>query len=293
VQYYRALQRRGSLGRAAMGGDDDRALDAEMRAMFGLAVDDDDSNTTTSSGSKAAGGSKRRSRTNVTYMFDNLACRLSHGMPMPSGWTWDHIRRAGAHATAQYFAVFGRDTTVARLGIGRLVAEVHDRMAHCISGERPARFVLYSGHDTTLAPFLESLGAADGIWPRIASVVIVELLREEAGGDAVSSPSSQQQHFVRLFYNGRVIPIRRLSRVRRAGDPAWDAAGPIYSYTDFRALAELLSPDDHALECADPQLWPELVAFIEMENDLQSGAQGVATAAGSTRGGGGAGGIDK
>lgn len=60
--------------------------------------------------------------------------------------------------------------------------------------EDALKFVIYSGHDTTIMPYLAALGVWDGEWANYASIVTHELWQAENG-----------DHYVRLAYNGKEL----------------------------------------------------------------------------------------
>jgi hypothetical protein len=47
---------------------------------------------------------------------------------------------------------------LAKFGIGRVVGEVLHRFDDLITGKSKAKMVIYSGHDSTVAPLLGALG---------------------------------------------------------------------------------------------------------------------------------------
>jgi len=58
---------------------------------------------------------------------------------------------------------------LAKIKMSSLLREIGGRMNDHITGRGGAvKFVLYSGHDTTVDPLATALGVADGRWPRYA-----------------------------------------------------------------------------------------------------------------------------
>lgn len=110
-----------------------------------------------------------------------------------------------------------------------------------MNGTSPLKFVLLSGHDTTLIPFLAAIApdAWDKEWPRYASLITIELLRvagtnssSTAGGSASASAAAPQEkeggsdldaggdaggggddgggwgeYYFRFVYNGEVLKL--------------------------------------------------------------------------------------
>jgi len=79
---------------------------------------------------------------------------------------------------------------LSRLKLQPLLYEI----AHRMNSSQSERFVLYSGHDTSIEPLQSALGISNGIWPRYASRVIFELLL-----------SSSRQYYIRILDNGNDV----------------------------------------------------------------------------------------
>ena len=77
-------------------------------------------------------------------------------------------------------------------------------------GPDPAKFSLFSGHDTTLMPLLASINAWDSkdFWPPYASMMIVELHQINIDGAADQSIYGGGNFTFRLLYNGEVWTSR-------------------------------------------------------------------------------------
>ncbi|OII72277.1 uncharacterized protein cubi_01610 [Cryptosporidium ubiquitum] len=78
------------------------------------------------------------------------------------------------------------------------------------------KFILFSGHDTTIIPTLASLDIWDGHWPPYASTLIIEVyynpfIKKESIGDfstdqsRLESSQSILPYYIRLLYNGVVL----------------------------------------------------------------------------------------
>ena len=102
-----------------------------------------------------------------------------------------------------------------------LVRRVQNRMELAATGQPGAkRFHLWSGHDTTVMPFLDLFGAWDGKWPPYAAMVTIELYRPKSGeGGAM----------VRMLYQGKDVT----QKVR--GCP--QGGGQLCPYAAFKAVA--------------------------------------------------------
>lgn len=91
---------------------------------------------------------------------------------------------------------------VAILRMYPLLSEIVSRMEQQAAGSSTLRFVLYSGHDSTIDPLVTALHAADGTWPRYASRVVFELY---AAPHANHGAATNDQFVVRVLYQGIVI----------------------------------------------------------------------------------------
>ncbi|KAJ1984239.1 hypothetical protein H4R34_000799 [Dimargaris verticillata] len=140
-----------------------------------------------------------------------LQCHPDHGCVTPgmaahairnSGWEYDYLYRDSPEAAE-----------IVRLKVGWLMRDLYPRWLQMARQPRASRlhgsydysygspiFELYSGHDSTLAPLLGLLGQTDLAWPPYASQVLFEFW--QATNDA-------QQTYVRVLYNGNVLPSTR------------------------------------------------------------------------------------
>ena len=84
-----------------------------------------------------------------------------------------------------------------RLLMHPLMVEISQRLANVTRGIAPRRFVLYSGHDTTVMPLAVALGIHDGIWPPYATRLVIELYSKH------SVASNKRKYYVRVLFNGQ------------------------------------------------------------------------------------------
>ena len=78
-----------------------------------------------------------------------------------------------------------------------LLSEIANRMRDQAAGKSALKFVLYSGHDTTLDAIATALNFSDGHWPRYASRIALELISR--------SGHSEKTFFIRVLYDGEVV----------------------------------------------------------------------------------------
>lgn len=160
-------------------------------------------------------GGATMARLHTTGIADALYARACHGMPLPCGVAGGCVdgatqRAAWRDADAFYcerFAGGEGGLAAAKLAMLPLLVQLTRRLeAAAAPSGHAARLVLFSGHDTVVAPLLASLGglsAPDACrWPPYASHLTFELW-EGDGGRARSLA-------VRVLFNGRAI-TRHLS----------------------------------------------------------------------------------
>jgi len=88
---------------------------------------------------------------------------------------------------------------LARLKVQPLLYEIAHRMNRQLHDVLLPKFVLYSGHDSTIEPLAAVIGVSNGNWPKYASRLIFELYTptKEASTDTVAG--------IRVLYNGKDV----------------------------------------------------------------------------------------
>ncbi|XP_064611469.1 2-phosphoxylose phosphatase 1-like isoform X2 [Liolophura sinensis] len=82
-----------------------------------------------------------------------------------------------------------------RVAMHPLLAEIANRMKNIsVKTESMPRFVLYSGHDTTVSPLATALGIHKGKWPPYATRLVFE--------QYAKTVDDKVRHYVRVVYNG-------------------------------------------------------------------------------------------
>jgi len=104
-------------------------------------------------------------------------------------------------AEAGRLAVSGEQyRRLARLKLQPLLYEIAHRMKRQLhSAVSLPKFVLYSGHDSTIEPMAATLGLSNGVWPRYASRLVLELYAP-AKGTSLDTVAN-----VRVLYNGKDV----------------------------------------------------------------------------------------
>jgi len=172
----------------------------------------------------------------INGIFDQTIARICHNQYIPEGI----VPLEGVIASnARFETAFFYNRTFAdtlALTIGSFVDEQVARLEQAVNGlAKDLKFVLYSGHDTTLWPlsFAYGFGDMDMDWPPYASHMEIELWQ---------SNSSPFDYFVRFYYNGQ--PVNTLGCL---------APGPCPWATFRRAVAQVI-PNNFQKQCGMEQL---------------------------------------
>lgn len=80
-----------------------------------------------------------------------------------------------------------------------LLMEIATRMGHFVTENRGERFIMYSGHDSTLTPLMVTLGIYNKKWPPFASRLVLELY---------SHKTKTGKYFIRVLFNGTSLTHR-------------------------------------------------------------------------------------
>jgi hypothetical protein len=131
--------------------------------------------------------------------FDCIMEARCNGRPLPHGITEKMFNESVAYYESWNKINYNyNNAAFSKLAMRPLIREIRDQMLHT-----PVRrkFVLHSGHDTTVLPLMSALGGSvfDGHWPHYAHMVVFELY---AG---VGQDQLHPTHF-RILSNGK--PVR-------------------------------------------------------------------------------------
>jgi len=124
-----------------------------------------------------------------------------HGYEFPAGLTQDIYNAAMADEIWTYGAMMNFTSpggnNMATLAMSMFVQDVMAEINNALysSGRR---FALFAGHDTSVLPFLRAFNVWDGLWPRYASMIRVEIWE---------SKSNQGSFSVRLIYNDKELAL--------------------------------------------------------------------------------------
>jgi hypothetical protein len=165
----------------------------------------------------------------IIDVFDETYARICHGKPLPGAVApLEQLIALNAQFEMAYF--YNRTRTALTLNIGSFVAEQLERLEQARNGSAGGlKWILYSGHDTTLWPlsFAYGFGSIE-YWPPYASHMEIELWQSARTGE----------HFVRFLFNGRPRPA-----------PGCASSEPC-SWATFRAAIDNVLPHNFGQQCA-------------------------------------------
>jgi len=123
----------------------------------------------------------------LDYVYDSLLCEWIHNKTLPK-WTEKVFPSTSPGPWASRFKgltdlSFTVDTftdSMKRLKGGPFLQLLVEHYTSLQKGEKVKKLYMYSGHDTTVAPILHTLGVFNGIAPPYASMIIFELFEGES-----------------------------------------------------------------------------------------------------------------
>jgi hypothetical protein len=136
---------------------------------------------------------------NLDYqeLSDALFARQCHNMPFPHGITSDTLETLLKISNFEQSYLYA-NPLAGRLTIGLFVKNIVSAIDAFIEGKSEPIYILYSGHDATLAPLLSVFGVYDKEWPPYASNLQIELWRN----NSAVFPYTANDYFVEMKYNG-------------------------------------------------------------------------------------------
>lgn len=154
-------------------------------------------------------------------ILDTVFSAAAHGFRVPPEFMDDNVvGLIEAAVTAEWFDIF-KSEDGRRLGMGRLLADVSEKMQRKtqLNSRDPTKLLVHTTHDSTLAALLCTFDVFDDKWPPFTSSVTFELFRRRtpasqqtniSGLRALSSLWRQQdEHYVRMRYKNKnmVLPM--------------------------------------------------------------------------------------
>jgi len=135
----------------------------------------------------------------IVEIFDCFQAHACHGMEFPEEMTsefYSQIRDNLLYVTKANNNAQRQNFTYAQIAIASFLQDVLDLLHSVHSNTSSVKFALYSGHDSTIFPFLKAYDVWDGQWPSYASLLQIEMLSDFQNG----------RNFVRLVYKNQ--PLR-------------------------------------------------------------------------------------
>ncbi|KAI9322615.1 histidine phosphatase superfamily [Dichotomocladium elegans] len=178
-------------------------------------------------------------------ILDTLAAAKAHGFDLPEEVNDQVMNDLENIVVLEYFHAAIHSQEARRLGVGRLLGEIRDRMQARVDGsDKSSKLFVYSGHDTTVGPVLINLGAYDMKWPGFSSAIIFELFKQKQGGS--NWFGKKENEYVRVRYNDKVL---ELPGCAKDGDHHSNGDKSLCTLEAFKRIVKDQVPDDWASEC--------------------------------------------
>lgn len=111
---------------------------------------------------------------------------------------------------------------IVRLKLQPLLYEMAHRMSSQLSGQSDIKFVLFSGHDSTIEPLANALGFSSGHWPRYAARIVFELYKKQ----------KDDSGYIRVLYDGKPVTDQVIFCQDRLADKK-NSLCPLQYFLDF------------------------------------------------------------
>ncbi|CAG9821600.1 unnamed protein product [Phaedon cochleariae] len=174
-------------------------------------------------------GEEVRDFTRLTQLNDALNVQRFYNLTLPA-WTEEVHPEMMAKVVAFHWIATTFTKELARLRIGPLIDKITNHF-EAISNRIPgtSKFLMLSGHDTTLAFLLNSLGIYDMVSPKYAATVIFEL-RQSNDFQYINifyknSTRSDEAHAKTLYGSDFDCPLEEFRRIVapiRINQESWD-----------------------------------------------------------------------
>lgn len=165
-------------------------------------------------------------RRSLPALCNTVATLHGHGFPLPQGIRDSHVDAICDISGKEYEAVYHLDKRMTKLAIGRFLGEILDVLKDKVESDTfmmddekllgistmaeraPAKFVLMSGHDNTIAPLILNLELMSGVHPPMGSHLAFELYKQPPPKrNAKGAVASEPEYFVQTVYNFKPVPL--------------------------------------------------------------------------------------
>ncbi|KAI7857192.1 histidine phosphatase superfamily [Circinella umbellata] len=186
-------------------------------------------------------------------IMDTLVAAKAHGFDLPPDIDEGVMRDLEDVVILDFFHTAMKSHEGRRLGIGRLVGDIRDRMVEKTAGVNDRKLHIYSGHDTTVGPLLISLGVFDKRWPPFSSSIIFELFKEKGTNLSWTSRifgQKEQPHYVRVRYNDKILELPGCHAIEdhhSSGDKS------LCTFEAFKKIVKDQVPENWNEECIKKQ----------------------------------------
>ncbi|PRP89457.1 component of the counting factor complex [Planoprotostelium fungivorum] len=134
-------------------------------------------------------------------LYDIYQLRRCANLPVPKEITEDLFQQIRLAAEWEV-NVTAYDPAVGRYGMGTFLNLIKENIQNYVkNGTSEVKYLLYSGHDSTVAPLLGLLNIYDGLWPPFRAYVNFELYSRDG------------EHFVQVKYNGKEMKLPACEKV--------------------------------------------------------------------------------
>ncbi|SAL96061.1 hypothetical protein [Absidia glauca] len=179
-------------------------------------------------------------------VFDTVVAAKVHGFDLPKEFDDQVIRDLEQIVVHEWFYGHMVSNQVRRLGLGRLMGEIRDRMVrradgtdHTV-GEQDLKLAIYSGHDTTIGPLLIILGGYDNRWPPFGSSILFELYKTKPSTDKPTN------NYVRVRFNNKIL---ELPGCAEKGNHHSNGDQSLCTLEAFKKIVKDQVPEDWTAEC--------------------------------------------
>ncbi|KAI8097301.1 histidine phosphatase superfamily [Halteromyces radiatus] len=198
-------------------------------------------------------------------ILDTVVSAKVHGFDLPVEFDDQVLLDLEKIVVHEWFYSHMESNEVRRLGLGRLMADIRDRMVRRANGtdhkvgEEEYKLSIYSGHDTTIAPILIILGGYDNRWPPFGSSIIFELFKKQGtttsdGGmfGWFNKKNKEEDHFVRVRFNNKILQLPGCAEKGKHHSDSGDQS--LCTLEAFKKIVQEQIPDDWTTECSKVEI---------------------------------------